>query len=244
MRHDDLFTRRSSRAGGFEFDAEVAQVFDDMLVRSIPFYLEQQCMLRDLALKFWIPGTAVYDLGCATGTTLITLAGVLEGAELHGYDNSQAMLDQARRKIEECQVPQPIALHLGDLNGDLAALSLENASIVLMCWTLQFIRPLQRDRLVRWIYEGLASNGALLVTEKILTGNTSMNRFFIELYYDLKQRNGYSQNEITLKRESLENVLIPYSIDENLELFRRNGFEIAETFFQWYNFAGLLCVKK
>ena len=83
-----------------------------------------------------------------------------------------------------------------------------------------------------------------MVTEKVLTNNTHTNRFFIEFYYDFKRKNGYSGEEIIRKREALENVLIPYRIEENLEMFRRNGFEIVETFFQWYNFAGYLCVKK
>lgn len=105
------------------------------------------------------------------------------------------------------------------------------------------MRPLGRDELIRWIYDALANEGALIVTEKILTNKGHMNRFFIDLYYDFKRQRGYSDTEITRKREALENVLIPYRLDENLDLFRRNGFAIAETFFQWYNFAGFICVK-
>ena len=89
----------------------------------------------------------------------------------------------------------------------------------------------------------LVENGVLVVTEKVLTNNSHMNRFFIDFYYDYKKRNRYSSGEIQRKREALENVLIPYRIDENLDLFRRNGFEIVEMFFQWYNFAGFLCMK-
>jgi tRNA (cmo5U34)-methyltransferase len=131
-----------------------------------------------------------------------------------------------------------------DLNGDLSSLVLENASIVTMCWTLQFIRPLRRDDLIRWIYRGLVNGGALILTEKVLTNSSHVNRFFIDYYYDLKRRNGYSETEIARKREALENVLVPYRLEENLELFRRNGFEVVETFFQWFNFAGMICVKR
>ena len=70
-----------------------------------------------------------------------------------------------------------------------------------------------------------------------------MNRFFIDFYYDFKRKNGYLDGEIQRKREALENVLIPYRLEENIELFKRNGFEIVETFFQWFNFIDLLCVK-
>jgi len=216
-----------------------------MLLRSVPFYAEQQYMILEMARKFWPPGTAVYDLGCSTGTTLISLGRELEACRrLTGYDNSPPMIERAREKIRAAGLHDRVEAVCGDLNGELSNLPLDGAGFVTLCWTLQFIRPLQRDKLVRWIYEGLREDGALVVTEKVLTQDSHMNRFFIDLYYEFKRRNGYSSDEILRKREALENVLIPYRIDENLDLFRRNGFEIAETFFQWYNFTGFLCVKK
>lgn len=245
MERDRVFVESTARASDFVFNTEVAQVFDDMIVRSIPFYLEQQCMIKEIGKKFWIPGTDVYDLGCSTATTLINLCREIEGpVRFVGYDNSIPMLERAKRKIKENGFENHIEVRYGDLNEDLLNLSLDNASVVTMCFTLQFLRPLKRDYLIKRIYNGLVEGGALVVTEKILTNSSHMNRFFIDFYYDFKKRNGYSENEILRKREALENVLIPYRIDENLELFRRNGFEIVETFFQWYNFAGFLCVKK
>jgi tRNA (cmo5U34)-methyltransferase len=245
MKRDQVFLISSARASDFVFNTEVAQVFDDMIVRSVPFYIEQQFMIKEIGKKFWIPNTNVYDLGCSTGTTLINTCRETEGpGQFIGYDNSIPMLEQAKRKIKENGLENRIELRYGDLNGDLSNLAIENASVITMCFTLQFIRPLKRDNLIKKIYSSLVEDGVLVITEKILTNTTHMNRFFIDFYYDFKRRNGYSENEIMRKRESLENVLVPYRIDENLDLFRRNGFEIVETFFQWYNFAGFLCVKK
>lgn len=245
MKRDRVFRRTSPRGSDFVFDDGVAQVFDDMLLRSVPFYLEQQQMVRDIARKFWLRGTDVYDLGCSTATTLINLCqAIVEPARFIGYDSSEAMLERARGKVREIRLADRIELRLGDLNGDLSRLELRNASVVTLCWTLQFIRPLRRDRLIRWVYDGLVEDGALVVTDKVLTNDSHMNRFFIDFYYDFKRRNGYSESEILRKREALENVLIPYRADENQELFRRNGFEIVEPFFRWYNFSGFLCVKK
>ncbi len=244
MNRDEIFKKDIVRSSDFEFNREVAEVFDDMLIRSVPFYNAQQDMIRDLCLKFWIPGTNIYDLGCSTARTLLCLAQSLPDAKLIGYDNSEPMLVRARQNIAAQGLTNRIELYAGDLNAPVHTLTLDNASVVTLCWTLQFIRPLHRDTLIRWIYNGLLENGALLVTDKVLTNDSDTNRIFIELYYDFKRRNGYSESEILRKREALENVLIPYRIDENLELFRRNGFEIVETFFQWYNFAGFLCVKK
>jgi len=102
VRRDQVFLKKAARASDFEFNAEVAKVFDDMLVRSIPFYLEQQYMVKEIGKKFWIPGTDVYDLGCSTATTLINLCREIgESALFIGYDNSIPMLEQARSKIKE-----------------------------------------------------------------------------------------------------------------------------------------------
>jgi tRNA (cmo5U34)-methyltransferase len=245
MKKDEFFRGERKRARDFEFNAEVAEVFDDMLERSVPFYLEQLNMVADIGKHFWIPGTNVYDLGCSTATMLIGLCQKLPvSAHLVGYDNSMPMLERARQKIAENHLQKSIEVRPGELNGPLSDLDLENTSVVTMCWTLQFIRPLGRDSLIRRIYDSLVNEGALIVTEKILTNSGHMNRFFVDFYYDFKRKRGYSDTEIARKREALENVLIPYQLKENLDLFRRNGFEIVETFFQWFNFAGFLCVKK
>ena len=242
---DEVFASTAARASDFEFNAEVASVFDDMLDRSIPFYLEQRHLIQEIALKFWSEGSTIYDLGCSTATALIQLSKAI-GSEAHliGYDNSEPMLERARQKIEEEGLEDRIEARYGDLNAVLSKMPLDNAGVVTLAWTLQFVRPLKRDRLIRWIYNNLIDGGVLIVTEKILTNDSDMNRFFIEFYYDFKKRNHYSEEEILRKREALENVLIPYRVDENFEMFRRNGFKITETFFQWYNFAGFLCVKK
>jgi tRNA (cmo5U34)-methyltransferase len=242
---DSVFLSPDARASDFEFNDEVAAVFDDMLVRSVPCYLEQQKLIREIAARFHVPGTKVYDLGCSTATTLINIAQSLDdSAQLVGYDNSEPMLERARENVATANLANRVDLRYADLNADSAALDLDGAGVVIMCWTLQFIRPLGRDRLIRRIFDSLGDGGALICCEKILTNDSDMNRFFVDFYYDFKRRNGYSEDEILRKREALENVLVPYRADENTELFRHNGFQIVETFFQWYNFCGFLCVKR
>jgi tRNA (cmo5U34)-methyltransferase len=241
---DNVFSSTAARSSDFEFNEEVAAVFDDMLERSIPFYLEQRLLIEEIVQKFWVEGTNIYDLGCSSATALIRLAKKMApSAHFIGYDNSEPMLNRAKRKVQEEDLEGRIELKYADLNADLKKTPMPNAGIVTICWTLQFIRPLKRDALIRLIYDNIADGGALIVAEKILTNDSNINRFFIEFYYDFKRRTGYSEEEISKKREALENVLVPYRVDENIELFQRNGFEIVETFFQWYNFAGFLCVK-
>jgi len=245
MARDEIFGNTAARGSDFQFNQEVTNVFDDMLVRSVPFYHEQQGLIEEIAQRFASPDSQVVDLGCSTGTTLIRFANLLDSSiKLVGYDNSEPMLERARQNAAGLGVSDRIAFSFGDFNEHFDDFVIENASVVTICWTLQFVRPLCRDRLIRKIYEGMVDGGVLIVTEKVLTNDSNMNRFFIDFYYDFKRRNSYSEEEISKKREALENVLIPYRLDENIELFRRNGFSTVETFFQWYNFAGFLCVKQ
>ena len=245
IKRDEVFASNESRTADFEFDDKVAEVFDDMVGRSVPYYAEQQRMICELGRAFWKPGRKVYDLGSSTATTLIALSRELpEEASLVGYDNSRPMIERAQEKLASEGLDSRIELRYADFNQPAGALDLTGAGVVTMCWTLQFVRPLQRDHVIRHIYESLEEDGVLILTEKVLTSSGPMNRFFVDFYYDYKRRNGYSEVEISRKREALENVMIPYRIDEDLELLRRNGFEIVEPFFQWYNFVGFVCVKK
>jgi tRNA (cmo5U34)-methyltransferase len=240
-RRDEVFAQRLQRVPDFKFGQDVATVFDDMLLRSVPFYAEMQRMIGELAVDFAVEGTSVYDFGCSTGTTLIELDRLLApGVRFVGIDNSEDMLARCRDKLAEYGFKHPVDLVYADLN---QGCSIENASVALLVLTLQFIRPLQRERLVADIFRGLNENGALLLVEKVLGEESLLNRLFIEHYYDFKRRSGYSDLEITQKREALENVLVPYKLLENRELLLRCGFRHVDVFFKWYNFCGMVAVK-
>ena len=244
MNRDTIFAEKTQAVGDFNFGEKTAAVFEDMLDRSIPLYREVQRMLGEIAAEFAVSGSNVYDLGCSNGITLETLSSAIGNAGkqvgLVGVDYSRAMLDKSAQRFAEAGQSGRPTLVLADLNEGCA---IENASVVVLNLTLQFVRPLFRDRLIRSIHDGLNGNGCLILVEKVLSHDSLLNRLFIKFYYDLKRRNDYSDTEIALKREALENVLIPYRIDENLELLKRNGFGSVDVFYKWYNFAGLLGVK-
>lgn len=244
MNKDRIFSNKLDRIKAFEFNEEVACVFDDMIGRSVPLYEEQQKLIKKLAKHFYIPEANIYDLGCSTGTTLINLCNEInETAICIGYDNSKPMLEKAKVKVKEQNLADRIELRYLDLNKQDDVFDLKNAGIVTMLWTLQFVRPHLRNNLIKHIYNALKRGGILIVAEKVLSNDSLLNSYFIELYYEYKKQNGYSTTEINQKREALENVLVPLTINENIELLKSNGFEIVDTFFQYYNFAGFLCVK-
>jgi tRNA (cmo5U34)-methyltransferase len=241
----DVLFQENSAARDFTFDQKVATVFDDMVSRSVPFYVELQRMLADLCVQF-LPeqNGAVCDLGCSTGTTIdLILSHPGTPATTHGFgvDNAAAMLDQARDKLSEHIGAKRVTLIQADLDSDLKP---PPVNVVLMNWTLQFVRPIHREGLLRRIHASIQPGGALLMAEKVLVEDSLLNRLYIELYYRYKSRQGYTAEEIQRKRESLENVLVPYRVEENVQLLQRCGFSTVDTCFRWFNWAAFVAIKR
>lgn len=242
MGKDEVFKDEIEIASDFKFSATVANVFDDMVNRSVPFYGEIQRMMAELAADHAQKDTDVYDLGCSTGTTMIGMDTMVnQDIRFVGVDDSQEMLDKCKSKLMEIGFSRNYELRCADLG---EGVKITNASVVVLCLTLQFVRPIYRERLLKDICSGLNSGGILILVEKILAEESRYNRDFIKYYYNYKRRNNYSELEISQKREALENVLIPYKLNENITLLRDCGFDHCEVFFKWYNFAGLIAVKK
>ena len=241
MTKDNLYQDPESPAD-FTFNSRVAEVFDDMLQRSVPCYQQVIDMIATLLAKFVGKGETVYDLGCSTGTTLLELARRLEPLDLDyiGVDNSQAMIEKALLKAEMFSKQERVRF----IEGDIAEIDLEPCGACILNYTLQFIRPMVREVLLRRLHGALRPGGMLIISEKIISHDSLLNRAFIDFYHDFKRSQGYTETEIARKREALENVLIPFSIEENLELLAKTGFTHVEPFFQWFNFASFVAIKE
>lgn len=225
----------------FDFNDRVVEVFDDMLDRSIPFY---QNVIREttrLLAAYLEPGDSVCDLGCAIGTTLLHLARKLEGRDLSfvGIDSSPAMLAKARLKAEFYAAGSNLEFE----QADITSLERPGTGAFIVNYTLQFIRPVLRPALIERLLANLKPGGLLILSEKTILADKRLNRSFIDIYHDFKREQGYSDLEIARKREALENILIPFSVEENREMLVQAGFEPVTTFFQWFNFTSFVAVK-
>jgi tRNA (cmo5U34)-methyltransferase len=246
MTEQDKIFLQTGRAEDFSFDERVAQVFDNMVSRSVPFYNEVQRIQSDLIMDF-LPaqGGVVCDLGCSTGTTIDYLtqhAKCPTDAQFIGYDNSESMLDKARIKLADSLATGNTLLHCADLS---AMPALPACHAIILNWTLQFVRPIGREQLLKNCFDALQANGILLLSEKILSSDSLLNRLYIDHYLQFKiSQSGYSDTENQRKREALENVLIPYRLDENYALLERAGFKRIDTYFKWFNFACIIAVKE
>jgi len=236
IQKDKVFTQAIKKK--FEFDESVASVFDDMLSRSVPFYDEVRKLIISLILAEQTEGLKVLDLGSSTAKFLLDLHSKMDvKMQLKGLDNSQAMLDRAGQK---CQAfGASIELEFADM----LTYHYENEDVVVANYTLQFIRPMQRIELIKKIYEGMRDNGVFIFSEKVVFDDKTLDKQMIDTYYEYKKEQGYSEYEIAQKREALENVLIPFTIKENIQMCKDAGFKNIETVFQWANFVTFL-VKK
>lgn len=241
---DQVYSRPLDKIKGFEFNESVASVFDDMISRSVPFYDEIHRLLLDVLDRTYPGDGKIYDLGCSTGTTMALIdrhlksSGKDSSPQFVGIDSSAPMLKRAEEKLRENQISS-FELRCEDINQT----DLSESQLTIMNYTLQFIPMEKRSELLEKIYDSLLPGGVFLLSEKLKSPNEHIDNFITDLYYDFKRRNGYSELEISQKREALENVLVPLTPKQHMEMLNQAGFTKVEMIFRWYNFACYLGIK-
>jgi tRNA (cmo5U34)-methyltransferase len=238
---DNVFAGNIEKIVDFKFDEKVANVFEDMLRRSIPGYGTIITVTGMFAEKYAQPRTNIYDLGTSLGASALAMQQRIktEGCKIFAVDNSKAMIERAKRFIDNSKHRTPIELVLADVRN----VNIHNASIVVLNLTLQFIKPSEREALIKKIYDGMVKNGILILTEKVTFSDTALNSRQSERYYDFKAFMGYSQLEISRKRDALENVMILDSLETHYERLRKVGFRHFDKWFQVFNFISIIAQK-
>ncbi len=243
---DEIFQTPGDFPQPFAFNHQVAEVFDDMLVRSIPLYKEMHHLLLAWAHRFYQSGTTLYDLGCSTGTTIEFLhrnKHLLDhsesGLHLAGIDSSQAMIDKAKQKFDKSDLESTIQLICSDF--DQAKLS--PSSFVVLNYVLQFVTVTKREQLLKKIYDFMVDDGVLFLSEKITHFTPRMKETSIGIYESFKKRNGYSKLEVARKREALIGVLVPHSLDQMITMLKNVGFKEVEPVLLWNSFVSIVAIK-
>ncbi len=236
---DSLYSQPLGHVSGFAFDDNVAKVFPDMIQRSVPGYQTIITAIGLLAGRFATPNSVCYDLGCSLGAASFSMRQniTVENCKIVAVDNSTAML--ARFESILTQEKTPIELQCTDIQD----LKIENASVVVLNFTLQFLALEKRQQLLAKIYNGLLPNGALIISEKLAFDDARQQELQIDLHHAFKKAQGYSELEISQKRTALENVLIPETFAQHQQRLKSVGFSSAELWFQYFNFASFIALK-
>jgi tRNA (cmo5U34)-methyltransferase len=226
----------------FQFDERVVAVFPDMIQRSVPGYGMIISNIGILAGKYAQAGSHCYDLGCSLGAVTLAMRQRINqpDCDIIAVDNSPAMIERGRELLARDSVPTvPVTM----ICGDLQEVAIENASVVVLNFTLQFIPPAQRLALIERIHAGLRPGGILVLSEKIAFDEPERQHFHQEVHHDFKRANGYSDLEISQKRSALENVMIPETLACHHERLKAAGFSSSEVWFQCFNFASMVAFK-
>ena len=238
---DAIYATPLSKMVDFRFDERVVSVFPDMIQRSVPGYATLINNIGVLASRYVQSGSRCYDLGCSLGAVSLSLRHSLTDNDCHivAVDNSPAMIEKARRVLDDDNGTIPVELICADIND----VTISQASVVVMNFTLQFIPPEQRQALITRIYDGLLPGGILILSEKLAFEDEETNQFLIESHHDFKRANGYSDLEISQKRSALENVLIPETLSQHQSRLQQAGFCFVEKWYQCFNFVSMVAIK-
>ncbi|MCP4746443.1 MAG: carboxy-S-adenosyl-L-methionine synthase CmoA [Desulfobacteraceae bacterium] len=242
MSEDTLYKTPKNLISPFKFDEQVARVFDDMIHRSVPFYAEVMRRQAELIARHLQSGNRIYDLGCSTGNLAIALCYYLPDMsyKIIAVDNSEPMLDQFRQRLAKTPACERIELRCRNLE----TLEIENADVVVLNYTMQFLPIEFRKTLLLKIYQGLRPGGMFVFCEKITHSNPVVAGIQQSFYHAYKRENGYSDLEISQKREALEKVLIPETVETHLGRLKQAGFQTADIWHKWFNFAAFLTFKQ
>ena len=245
MNEDRIYSDGKLGDEPFRFDATVADVFPDMLRRSIPGYAASLEAIGSLAARYVTAGTNCYDLGCSLGAaTLAMRQGIrAAGCRIIAIDNAAAMIDRCSeilaRDAQAAPDRPPVDLVLGNIRDA----EIENASMVVMNYTLQFLPVEAREEMLRRIGDGLVPGGLLLLSEKVVDEDPHMEALLVDLHHEHKRRNAYSQLEISRKRAALENVLIPETVAAHRQRLAGAGFAHSAVWLRYFNFVSIVAIK-
>jgi len=238
---DSLYASPVGEVGAFKFDETVAGVFPDMIQRSVPGYSAIISAIGLLAGRFARDHSVCYDLGCSLGAATLSMRHQIEAehCRIVAVDNSEAMVTRFQQALQQDQAPIAVEVRCQDI----LDVAIENASVVVLNFTLQFIPLEQRLSLLQKIYQSLLPGGILILSEKLKFDDERQQELQTQMHHAFKKAHGYSELEISQKRSALENVLVPETFAQHQNRLRQVGFSSAEVWFQYFNFASIIALK-
>ncbi len=238
---DSLFAEPREKIIDFTFDDSVAHVFPDMITRSVPGYATVVTLTGLLAERYAQPNSNCYDLGCSLGAVSLSMRQRIQQSHCRiiAVDSALAMVERCRQNVAGDDTLIPIDV----VHADIGHIDFQRASFVVLNYTLQFIPPSDRLRLLKKIGDGMLPGGALIISEKIAFDDPEQHVRQSALHHAFKKANGYSEMEISQKRKALEKVLIPDSLSSHVARIKKAGFSHCDVWFQCFNFMSLLVIK-
>ncbi|MFT6140155.1 MAG: tRNA (cmo5U34)-methyltransferase [Psychromonas sp.] len=238
---DNIYSKQRAQIDGFSFDEQVVQVFPDMIKRSVPGYETIINSIGAITERCAVENSNLYDLGCSLGAATLSMRRGLNkaGCQIIAVDNSQQMVERCEQYIHAYKSDTPVQV----LCDDICNIHIENASVVILNFTLQFLTPKKRLSLLSNIYNGLLPGGVLVLSEKFVFEDPLNQQLLNDLHLDFKRSQGYSELEISQKRASLDNVLIADTVEQHYSRLQKAGFKHNNLWYQYFNFGSIISIK-
>ncbi|MCY4130100.1 MAG: carboxy-S-adenosyl-L-methionine synthase CmoA [Gammaproteobacteria bacterium] len=229
---DQLYAEKLATVRDFTFNEAVTKVFNDMVRRSVPGYeavVELIGVIAAAHSRSLKRPIHCVDLGCSRGAVTQSLLNQLPNpsTRIVAIDNSDAMIQAARKEITDKRVTF--------VTEDILQSDFKNADVVVMNLVLQFIDQYDRSKMLKKIRRGLRDDGLLILTEKIHADTE-----FVEYHHSFKRSRGYSELEITQKRDALEKVMVIDSLETHQTRLNNAGFSQVTVWFQLLNWISLI----
>jgi tRNA (cmo5U34)-methyltransferase len=238
---DIIYSNPHSQVKNFTFDAQVVEVFPDMISRSVPGYNTIIDTIGRLSQRYVTDNSNVYDLGCSLGAATLAMKRAITatGIKIIGVDNSNAMVERCRVHVNAFKGETPVEI----TQANIQDIEITNASMVVLNFTLQFIEKEHRQTLINRIADGLKPGGILVISEKVQHNDTTCDELLIDLHHDFKRANGYSELEIAQKRTALEDVMKTDTLEQHNSRLTNAGFKHVSPWFQCFNFLSIVAIK-
>jgi len=242
---DDRLYQTDDGTAPFRFDERVARVFPDMLQRSIPGYAASIEAIGSLAARYVRAGTRCYDLGCSLGAATLAMRQAIRepGCRIVAVDVAPAMVERCRDIVAEDDRLCGRETEVEVVQDDICNIEIVNASMVVLNYTLQFVAPDDRDELLANIGRGMNEGAVLVLSEKVVDENPSMEALLVDLHHEHKRRQNYSALEIARKRAALENVLVPETVATHYARLAGAGFSHAAVWLRYFNFVSIIAIR-
>lgn len=239
---DRIYAQAHGVVERFRFDEQVVGVFPDMIRRSVPGYNTIIDMIGVLANRYAQPNTTLYDLGCSLGAATLAMATSLppeRGNRFVAVDNSEAMIAQAQQNLSATLAGHQVEWRCEDILDT----AFSPTSVAVLNFTLQFVPQAQRDAFIQRLGAAMQPGGIVILSEKIAFPDAEEDALQQAWHHDFKRVNGYTDLEISQKRQAIENVLIPEPIATHKARLRAAGFSKVHVWFRCFNFISLVAVR-
>ena len=235
---DKIFSER----GSWSFNKIKINNFENHINKSIPGYLESHNYIEFLSEYFITDNSLIYDIGCSTGNLIKKISNYNKSKKnikfigVEPVEKFRLLFNKNIKKLSKDH-------KFNFIRSDIQNIKLKKCDLVIMFYTLQFIKPEFRQNIINMIYDKLNWGGGLFLFEKVRGADSRFHDMINYSYIEYKKKVGYTNDEIINKMLSLKGILEPNTSKANHLFLKKSGFKDVSIIYKNLCFEGILAIK-